>query len=141
MHALMIGIIFLGGYACAASGPEASGSSSGSSAPRTVENGSSFELRQGESVNACGATIRFVEVQGDSRCPTGVNCIWAGEATVVVAITSGGNEESVNLVTPSSDRNTAAVGSCTVELLDLAPVPTQEGPPAQTAYRASFRLR
>lgn len=30
--------------------------------------------------------IRFIEVVNDSRCPTGVQCIWAGEVSVKVEI-------------------------------------------------------
>jgi hypothetical protein len=34
------------------------------------------------------ATLTFAEVL-DSRCPTGVQCVWAGNATVSLALTSG----------------------------------------------------
>lgn len=30
--------------------------------------------------------IKFLEVTEDSRCPTGVNCIWAGNAKVKVQV-------------------------------------------------------
>jgi hypothetical protein len=43
------------------------------------------------------ATLTFAEVL-DSRCPTGAQCVWAGNATVSLALTSGisaGNEPEV----------------------------------------------
>jgi len=32
--------------------------------------------------------IKFVEMVEDSRCPTGTNCIWAGNAKVKIELTS-----------------------------------------------------
>lgn len=50
--------------------------------------GEPFWLALGErSVSADGPTaIRFVAVVGDSRCPEGAMCVWAGEATVDVGV-------------------------------------------------------
>jgi hypothetical protein len=31
--------------------------------------------------------LKFVEVTGDSRCPKGVQCVWAGEAKCLMLIT------------------------------------------------------
>ncbi|HAL74581.1 MAG TPA: hypothetical protein DCM45_05740 [Clostridiales bacterium] len=33
-----------------------------------------------------GLSIKFVEIVSDSRCPTGVQCIWAGEVSSLVEI-------------------------------------------------------
>ncbi len=44
--------------------------------------GEQFALPIGQTVNITGEdlSIRFDAVTSDSRCPTGVECVWAGEA-------------------------------------------------------------
>lgn len=47
------------------------------------------DLEEGESrfLPPFNATLRFVEKQGDSRCPLGVDCFWEGEATILLELT------------------------------------------------------
>jgi len=40
----------------------------------------------GETVNVDGVKICFKEVVEDSRCPTNVDCIWAGRVKILVEI-------------------------------------------------------
>ena len=44
--------------------------------------GKEFTIRQGDSVQLAGSqsTLHFLAVPEDSRCPSGVQCIWAGNA-------------------------------------------------------------
>ena len=51
--------------------------------------GQEFSLVPNQSASVIGEPlkIRFLEVVSDSRCPTGVQCIWAGEASCTVEIT------------------------------------------------------
>lgn len=51
-----------------------------------------------KSVVLKGVTIKFSEVLEDSRCPTDVNCIWAGRAIVKVEVTSKGKKEEKTLI-------------------------------------------
>jgi len=46
----------------------------------------------GETVSFKKATIKFLKVVEDSRCPADVNCIWEGQAIVWVAVTETGKE-------------------------------------------------
>jgi len=47
-----------------------------------------FDLKPGQEklVRSAGVRIKLVEVAEDSRCPQGVNCIWAGNVRVVLRI-------------------------------------------------------
>ena len=47
-----------------------------------VSLGQPFELRVGRSATVAGEglTVSFEAVSSDSRCPTGVQCVWAPEA-------------------------------------------------------------
>eukprot|EP00657_Telonema_sp_P-1_P004455 TRINITY_DN20311_c0_g1_i1.p1 TRINITY_DN20311_c0_g1~~TRINITY_DN20311_c0_g1_i1.p1 ORF type:complete len:118 (-),score=31.44 TRINITY_DN20311_c0_g1_i1:150-503(-) len=47
-----------------------------------------IKVTKGETITLDGIKIKFAEVLEDSRCPTNVNCIWAGRAKVKVEVTS-----------------------------------------------------
>jgi len=47
-------------------------------------------------------SIRFVEVISDSRCPTGVQCIWAGEVTSLIEIDYQDQKKNMVLKQPGS---------------------------------------
>jgi hypothetical protein len=46
------------------------------------ELGRPFELKPEQAVSIQGLRITFEGVAEDSRCPTGVQCVWAGDAAV-----------------------------------------------------------
>ena len=50
------------------------------------------KISEGETVTFKKATVKFLKVIEDSRCPADVNCIWEGQATVLVAVTEPGKE-------------------------------------------------
>lgn len=50
------------------------------------------KLGLSETIQLEGTSISFVKVITDSRCPRNVECMWAGEAKVVVNITSEDGE-------------------------------------------------
>jgi hypothetical protein len=71
----------------------------GSSEPKGVALGESFQLNVGESVQieAEALQIGFEDVSGDSRCPKGEQCIWEGDATVRVWL-QGLNERDASSI-------------------------------------------
>ncbi|UCH43402.1 MAG: hypothetical protein JSW16_02350 [Dehalococcoidales bacterium] len=60
--------------------------------------GEESALKIGDSIIIEGEElqIKFLEVTGDSRCPKGVTCIWAGEVSCMVEIKY---QESINRLT------------------------------------------
>ena len=58
-----------------------------------------FTLAPGQTarIESEGMDIRFVNVTGDSRCPQGVECIWAGQVTCAVEITKNNILNQVTL--------------------------------------------
>ncbi len=86
----------------------------------------------GETVVLKGVSIKFLEVLEDSRCPKGVNCIWAGRARVKVEVTSKGKKEEKILtfgeVKPGEEKNTNLFSSSNFAIngLTLNPYPTSE---------------
>src|SRR6185312_15051394 len=56
-----------------------------------VRLGREFKLKAGRQVTVKGTKlrIRFVAVENDSRCPSDVTCVWAGNAAVQFQLGTG----------------------------------------------------
>jgi len=51
-----------------------------------------IKIPLGETVQVVNHSITFKEVLEDSRCPIGVNCIWAGRAKISIEVSKEGEE-------------------------------------------------
>ena len=69
-------------------------------------------------------TIRFNSVLEDSRCPTGVQCAWEGNAEILLEL-SGGSLETVHLNTGGMFPRTEIYNGYTITLQDLKPYPAE----------------
>lgn len=83
-------------------------------------------------------TVRFTQVTSDSRCPSGAQCVWAGEATIVLTV--GGTQQVTLRLAPGSPESTAVVGMFKISFVDLAPYPQVEKPRAKGGYVATLRF-
>lgn len=76
-----------------------------------------------QSVNIKGVTIKFLEVLEDSRCPKGVNCIWAGRAIVKVQVTNNGQTTEKELIfgeiRPNEEKNKNLYSSTEFAIIGL----------------------
>lgn len=52
----------------------------------TAEKVSIAKVTQKKCLKKKGFTLVLKEVVSDSRCPVGLNCIWAGEATAIISV-------------------------------------------------------
>lgn len=67
-----------------------------------------------------GATLRFERVAGDSRCPAGKQCIWAGEVTLALSLVDAQGRADFELRSTTAPKATvkgyalelAAYGAC-----------------------------
>ena len=50
----------------------------------------SFKIKQTTCIKKKGTQLVLKKVLSDSRCPQGVTCIWAGEATVLISVYKDG---------------------------------------------------
>ncbi len=74
--------------------------------------------------------IKFVKVLQDSRCPKGVNCVWAGEVTVLIDIYQKGKKKESKKLTLNSkiskkDRfgNLFSSDELIISMINLLPLP------------------
>jgi len=93
---------------------------------KTVAFGQGETLRIGEGfrLEKSDATFRFVAVELDSRCPTGVNCVQEGEAQVTVAV--NGNPQRVTIGNNGKSSTRVRITGGTVSILGLDPYPQGE---------------
>ena len=128
MRHLLIAIAVAVCAACSPSGPTA----------RLDEN---FVLAPGESARVAGAdvSIRFVGVQGDSRCPADAICIQGGDAIVrIEVLSSAAAAKAYDLHT--GDMRPVLHENLTIALVQLAPYPFSSRTTQPGEYRATLRV-
>lgn len=78
---------------------------SGQPASQTADFGQKIILPFDQKVSLANneLVIRFVEVINDSRCPVGVQCLWAGEVSVKIEIEY--QEQAKNMVLTQSEKS------------------------------------
>ncbi|MGL5830932.1 MAG: hypothetical protein ACRCZE_02165 [Candidatus Altimarinota bacterium] len=104
-----------------------------------------FSLALGESMifQPAGLTIQFTEVKSDSRCPSDVVCVWAGEATIHIIATTQGPAVEADLVLGDSSNDSIQLrgdvgGAYNLKFLDLTPYPSSKSPSDNNQYKATF---
>lgn len=97
-------------------------------------------LRMGETTFVDNIEIRFSGVLEDSRCPSDVTCVWAGNAQAALGVGpprgTQGPTEQVLLNTSEAEKSGEAWG-LRLTLVDLTPAPrsTQPIPPENYLVR------
>ena len=101
-------------------------------------------LRVGEQLDCVNYSILFKEVISDSRCPKSVNCVWAGDAEVLLEIRKDneicaeyrakvGDSTDLDLQLPQ-------LGSINLKLLGLTPYPETPRKIKQSEYKVVIQL-
>ena len=87
-----------------------------------------FEVRVGQLVTVEGERLRvtFSRVAEDSRCPEGVQCVWAGNAKVVLKLSKGRRRASTLTLNTGVDPKEAAFRGYEVRLVKLDPYPKEK---------------
>jgi hypothetical protein len=109
--------------------PAAIGSSCASSpvAPSQVPLGRPFDLSPGGSATVEGGLkVTFVGVSSDSRCPTDVRCVWAGDALVTLSLAQSPADPAERELHTNAAGSTASYRAYTVVLGALAPHPRSD---------------
>ena len=109
--------------------------------------GDEFQLRVGEhaTLSDVGLWVAFLGVDGDSRCPLQVMCVWAGDAAVLVetapfpdAISADSKTDTLHTLL---DPKSLDFGSFELVLVRLDPYPETPSSIAPDAYVATFLTR
>ena len=84
------------------------------------------KIAVGETVTFKKAAVKFLKVVEDSRCPADVNCIWEGQAVVLVEVSETGKEaQQVELLYGKKMNNIIlSSGGYSLKGMSLTPYPT-----------------
>ena len=81
----------------------------------------------GKSVHFEGGQIKLIEVLEDSRCPKGVECVWAGQAKVQVMMVIDGASQTQELILNGVQQHTLFKNKeYFLKVMALSPYPTTE---------------
>jgi hypothetical protein len=113
------------------------------SATEVARVGRKFKIKVGRRVTFRGESLRlkFVSVENDSRCPTGVTCVWAGNAEVLIEVSARGVVRETLKLNTNRNGQAAEEGKYqryTVKLLELSPYPRSGRKIAAGAYTATL---
>ena len=98
--------------------------------------GQRFDLPVGDLALVGGTSrVTFARVAEESRCPSGANCIQAGNAAAVFAVESPAGNATLTLNTDREPRRAAAAGLA-LDLIELEPRPVQGAAMDSGAYVA-----
>ncbi|HEX5709419.1 MAG TPA: hypothetical protein VFX96_19105 [Pyrinomonadaceae bacterium] len=99
----------------------------------------SFNIRVGQTVSLrpFGLSVRLMSVTEDSRCPVGVECVWAGNVRLSLRLSSpGGATRRVSLNTATEPTEVVYRGR-RVRILEVRP-PKREG---RNIRQRDYRIR
>ena len=103
------------------------------------ELGRPFDVKPAEVVTVAGLRITFEGVTEDSRCPTGAQCVWAGDAAASFTLEkSPAAPVQRTLHTHGRYERQTALDGFVVRLEGITPYPTQGTTIAAGDYRATL---
>jgi len=131
------GVLFLGSLAACRSTE-----STGNLELRVASADSTLALRVGEEVRAPDSVMRisFLGVSGDSRCPTDVQCVWAGDAAVEIGVAFGTGPTVPYMLHTTLFPRWVDQGGYRITLRGLRPAPVSTSQIPQSQYVAELTL-
>jgi hypothetical protein len=83
--------------------------------------------------------LEFLRVKSDSRCPSDVNCFWAGSAAVELRVSSGKTAQTVTLNSGMEPRSAKVMGY-KLKLVNLEPGRGKQQAAPPKLYQATLTL-
>ncbi len=84
--------------------------------------------------------IRFISVVEDSRCPTGAQCVWAGNAKIKIEVSVPKGETKTFDINTETGPKGDQIGGYAVTLDSLTPYPNANKPTDIKKYTAKFNI-
>ena len=104
--------------------------------------GQEFSLGIGQTalIQSEQLAVRFDGIAGDSRCPSGVTCIWAGEVSSNVTVTYQGSPSNITLTQSGAEQSTEAVYKQYALIFSVEPYPQAGKQISDADYRLNLTV-
>lgn len=84
--------------------------------------------------------VTFREIEADSRCPSDAQCVWAGDAAVLLRLERGGIRAGTTLHTTLTPQRVVFDGDFAVGLVSVSPAPSVAAPIPAQQYRVTIEV-
>jgi hypothetical protein len=110
------------------------------SVPAELSKPFSIKVNQTALIDSEGLLIKLVEIPNDSRCPTDVMCVWAGEVSAKLELKKDTKEAFLQPVLGASadNRSEAEFVGYLVKLVSVEPYPKMAGSMLQSDYSVTL---
>jgi hypothetical protein len=99
------------------------------------------ELKVGNCTELLDKTsICFDSVLNDSRCPIGVECIWAGNAVVKLGLTKDQRKHEIKLNTFPNFQTDTIIDNLYISLVELTPYPNIQTSSQDSSYKVKLTI-
>lgn len=107
----------------------------------TAQPPESVSIRAGQRKSAVKGRlkIKFLSVEEDSRCPEGVQCIWAGNAKIKISVSGMYETKTLELNTNMAPQS-VTMDCWAIEIESLLPAKDAEKATDQKAYVANLKI-
>ncbi|MEP6508079.1 MAG: hypothetical protein ABJC63_07620 [Gemmatimonadales bacterium] len=117
-------------------------STTGTAGTVQVSMGQDFQLAAGQTgrVNGTPIAVMFRSVGADSRCPSNVQCVWAGDAVVNLSLSSTTTVSQAAALHTTLDSKFADYAGYRVKFVGLGPVPRSGSTIPASSYVVTLQV-
>ena len=98
------------------------------------------QVNQQKTLSKSKITIKFVSLVEDSRCPTDVQCIQAGNAKIQIEVKKVGSATKTFDLNTNDNPQAVSFAGYTIKLTDLNPKPASNIRINRLSYTATFQV-
>jgi hypothetical protein len=140
---MRLSVMFVIGLAAACTTPSHPGDPGPVTPGVQVQTGREFDLGFGQEVQVKGTSlsVRFAGVWEDSRCAVDVQCVWAGNAIVRLALYAAGTAATEASLNTTLDPKSVTFAGYSVRLAGLKPLPRSGTAIPGSSYVATLEIR
>jgi len=109
---------------------------------RDTQEARQLALGLGEDIDVPGTVLRvgFFGIESDSRCPTGVVCVWQGDAAVTIGLTAGSGPTHPHVLHTTLEPTFVDFAGARVTLVEVVPWPVEGQPADPDDYVVTLRV-
>jgi hypothetical protein len=91
-------------------------------------------------VKEAGLRIRFVRLVEDSRCPEGVDCVWAGNGKISITVRKGKRRAASFELNTMTEPTSVSFQGYEIKLVKLDPYPKKDVEHKKGEYVATLKV-